>query len=118
MCMAFMCIYQDEIEKRIKQLGPFPHVKLVDKDLADIASMMTNPFTLAPHLDIRNPQLENLKRDYPTHNEQKYQMLCLWRRKLGSRATLNSLVKILCEQDQVNLAEEILDHFINKCKYI
>ena len=94
------------------------HTKLVDKDLADIASKITNPFTLVPYLDISSAQLEVLKHDYSTHDQQKFQMLCLWRQMVASKATLKSLVTILCNQNRVNLAEEILEHFIKKCKYV
>ena len=79
--------------------------------------MIIYPFTLAPYLDINSAQLETLKRNYPNHDVLKFQMLCSWQRRVGSKATLYNLVTILRKQNQVNLAEEILDHFIKKRKY-
>ena len=84
--------------------------------MAAIALLITNPDLLAPSLEITNPEQEGLRRDNPNLGVQKFQMLVLWRQKVGSKATLNNLVNILRDDGRVHLVEEILDHFLKKGK--
>ena len=81
--------------------------KPTDLDFAHYSKLINTWELLAPYLKITHPEAVALKRDSYDYNEQKIQMLFLWRRKNGSRATRRVLAEACRNADEIALAEKI-----------
>lgn len=51
------------------------------------------------YLDIKDNQINDIRDDYSDSREQKYQTICLWKRKTGRRATIERLRQLKAEFD-------------------
>ena len=81
--------------------------KPTDIDFAHYSKLINTWELLAPYLKITNPEAVALRRDSYDYNDQKIQMLFLWRRKNGSRATRRVLAEACRNAGEVALAERI-----------
>ncbi|XP_003383284.1 PREDICTED: uncharacterized protein LOC100639595 [Amphimedon queenslandica] len=81
--------------------------KPTDLDCAHYSKVINTWELLATFLKITDPDITALKRDFPDYNQQKIQMLFLWRRKNGRRATRRVLAEACRNAEEVTLAEKI-----------
>ena len=82
--------------------------------MSRIAKKIINPDMLAPDLGISPAERESIKRDSSGFENQKHNLLLAWKRKNGTQATLSLLIPILCNMEDVDVAEDICKLFTRK----
>ena len=98
--------YAEEICKTIPK--DTLHSPLFISHLDEIALHLESWEHLAPNLHLSSEEETNISKDYAGHYRiQKQRALRAWRSNLGDRATLESLIFILCNEAKVALAETL-----------
>ena len=81
--------------------------KPTDIDCTNYSRFINTWELLSPYLNITKPEEIDLKKDSYDYNQQKREVLFLWRRKNGSRATRRVLARACRDTGEVALAEKI-----------
>ena len=82
--------------------------KPTDIECAFLCSKMNQWENLRPHLGLTKPNETAIKKDNPgDYEQQKMAMLCLWKRRHGSKATRNALIAACISAGEIDLKDEI-----------
>lgn len=84
---------------------------LIDLEIAKVSKYINTWELISPHLGITSSEEVALKRDHPDYNQQKRELLFLWRKRKGSRATLRALATACKEAGEESLCERIYEMF-------
>ena len=94
-------------------------IPLDTRTIQIVAHHLTNWEQLAPYLQLTATDMEEIKRDYPTYTEQKYQCIMIWASKNGEAATvINPLWHIYFDLNDKSLVIKIMKELKRKGTYV